>query len=235
VTGTEIFGAAQQQEFSNMTKRMIGLPAIFTTLKIRLRLPPTTYLRILLWRTHSEMASGSPDMAASIFWIRKSKRFFNYRNNPQHLPIFDSTFIYPLFIDQQRKLWYIRRPESVMRCYDLATHVITSTTLATDDTEKRLLTDVETIFYRCKATAMAEHLYYPLFFKERNSRIYHRFSHDDRVNFSINSDFFWDAMEDSDGTMWFGGLNGISKLQPSQQYYYLLKPNSVLPAALQFQ
>jgi len=43
------------------------------------------------------------------------------------------------------------------------------------------------------------------------------------------------VIEDADGTLWFGGLNGISKLQPSKQYYYLLKPNSSLPSSSHFQ
>jgi signal transduction histidine kinase/streptogramin lyase len=164
----------------------------------------------------------------------KTKLFYNYKNNPRHLSVFDSTFVYPLCLDSKANLWYIRRPESKMMCYNLSSHSITSTNLVTDDKNKPLLTDVETIFIDSKQQQWLSTWYYPLFFKEQNGKVYKRFSHDDQVNYSINSDFFWDAMEDRDGTLWFGGLNGISKLHPSKQYYYLLKPNTTLAPALQF-
>lgn len=168
------------------------------------------------------------------FLDTKNKVFYNYKNNPKHLPVFDSTFIYPLYLDSKENLWYIHRPQSTMKCYNLSTHVITSTNLQTDDTNKPFLTDVETIFIDSKQQQWLSTWYNPLYFKQANDKVYQRFSHDDKINFSINSDFFWDALEDSDGTVWFGGLDGISKLQPSKQYYHLLKPNLSLLPSLQF-
>jgi len=36
---------------------------------------------------------------------------------------------------------------------------------------------------------------------------------------SIAGDFFWDAMQEADGTLWFGTVGGISKCNPSRTFY----------------
>lgn len=47
---------------------------------------------------------------------------------------------------------------------------------------------------------------------------------------SIAGDFFWDAMEEADGTVWFGTVGGISKCNPSRSFYKIHQ----LPAEAHF-
>ena len=168
------------------------------------------------------------------FLDTKTKQFYNYKNNPQHLPVFDSIFVYPLCFDSKGQLWYIDRARTNMLCYDLLKHSITVSDLATDDQTKPLLSDVETIFVDSKQQQWLSTWLHPVFFKAPNDKIYRRFYHDEKINYSIGSDFFWDILEENDGTLWFGGISGISKLEPSRQYYYLLTPKTSLPSSSQF-
>jgi hypothetical protein len=121
-----------------------------------------------------------------------------------------------------------------MLCYDLLKHFVTATDLATDDKKKPLLSDVETIFIDSKQQQWLSTWVHPLFFKREDEKMYRRFYHDEKITYSIGSDFFWDVLEERDGTLWFAGTSGISRLEPSKQYYYLLSPKASLPAPLQF-
>jgi hypothetical protein len=107
--------------------------------------------------------------------------FYNYKNNPEHLPVFDSTFIYPLCIDLKNNLWYIHRPQSTMMCYNLSTHLVTSTELITDNKKKPVITDVETIFLDSKQQQWLSTWDLPLFFKPEHENIYRSFSHDEKM------------------------------------------------------
>lgn len=54
-----------------------------------------------------------------------------------------------------------------------------------------------------------------------------RVKHDQNDITSIAGDFFWDAMEEADGTLWLGTVGGISKCNPSRSFYRVHR----LPAA----
>jgi ligand-binding sensor domain-containing protein/sensor histidine kinase YesM len=43
--------------------------------------------------------------------------------------------------------------------------------------------------------------------------------HNDDDVTSIAGDFFWEVMQESDGTLWFGTVGGISKSNPSRSFY----------------
>ena len=46
-----------------------------------------------------------------------------------------------------------------------------------------------------------------------------RLQHDKNDITSIAGDFFWDVMEEADGTIWFGTVGGISKCNPTRAFY----------------
>ena len=46
---------------------------------------------------------------------------------------------------------------------------------------------------------------------------------------SVAGDFFWDAMEDDDGTIWLGTVGGISRTNPAKSVYRIHKLSTVLP------
>ncbi len=46
-----------------------------------------------------------------------------------------------------------------------------------------------------------------------------RIQHDKNDVTSIAGDFFWEVMQESDGTLWFGGVGGISKCNLSRNFY----------------
>ncbi|MES2847734.1 MAG: two-component regulator propeller domain-containing protein, partial [Bacteroidota bacterium] len=46
-----------------------------------------------------------------------------------------------------------------------------------------------------------------------------RMRHDQNDITTVAGDFFWDAMEEADGTLWLGTVGGISKSNPSRSFY----------------
>lgn len=46
---------------------------------------------------------------------------------------------------------------------------------------------------------------------------------------SVAGDFFWDAMEDDDGTIWLGTVGGISRTNPEKSVYRIHRLSTILP------
>jgi len=121
------------------------------------------------------------------FLDTKTRLFYNYKNNPEQLSIFDSSFIYPLCFDSKNRLWYIHRSRPKMMCYDISSHSITPNDLVTGEKDRPFLLDVETIFIDAKQQHWISTWTHPGFFKGQNDKMYRRFFHDDQLVYSINS------------------------------------------------
>lgn len=65
----------------------------------------------------------------------------------------------------------------------------------------------------------------------RHGNVIKRMRHQKNDVTSMAGDFFWDAMEESDGTLWFGTVAGISRCSPSRSFYKVHH----LPAAVHTQ
>lgn len=53
----------------------------------------------------------------------------------------------------------------------------------------------------------------------RHGNVIKRIRHNKNDITSMAGDFFWDVMEEPDGTLWFGTVGGISRCNPSRSFY----------------
>jgi ligand-binding sensor domain-containing protein len=65
-----------------------------------------------------------------------------------------------------------------------------------------------------------------------------RIQHNKNDLSSVAGDFFWDAMQEADGTLWLGTVGGISKCNTSKSFYKVhympAKANSTVNTAINF-
>jgi ligand-binding sensor domain-containing protein/signal transduction histidine kinase len=162
----------------------------------------------------------------------KTKKFYNHRNNPDHLPVFFKQAIFPIAFDVKGNLWFAGKNSSSLSCYNPSAKTLTISKVETDKPAK--LQSLATIFFDSKGNTWFSTWNSKLFYKEREAKFFKQVVHDNANINSVGSGFVWDIIEDKDGTLWFGSSNGISKLQPSSQNFSLLKPNESLPSTRQF-
>jgi ligand-binding sensor domain-containing protein len=144
----------------------------------------------------------------------KTKIFYNYRNNPDKNPIFFNQEIYPLTFDHHNNLWFSIRFKSELYCYDFIQQTLTKEIIHSNEKKASAPFNVATLFFDSKGNTWFSTWSTKVYFREKNQVEFSRVVHDDINPNSINSSFFWDVMEDADGTLWFGGLNGYLNFNP---------------------
>jgi signal transduction histidine kinase/ligand-binding sensor domain-containing protein len=160
----------------------------------------------------------------------KTKVFYNYRNNPNHEPVFTNEIVYPITFDKYGKLCFIIKGKCSLYYYDLYLKKLSKDTIQIPGLNNASLKSIATLFFDSNNKPWISSWSSKLYFRPEGKNVFVPVVHDNNNPNSINSNFFWDVIEDKDGTLWFGGVNGISKFQSSSQYYTLLKPNETLRA-----
>jgi len=164
----------------------------------------------------------------------KTRKFYSFRNNPQQFPVFFNAKIYPMAFDVQQNLWFATPGKQFLYCYNFSSKTLSSNKIETGKAGNEQLYHLATLFFDSKNNTWFSTWDLKLFYKEKSSAFFKQVNHDNANFNSISSSFVWDIIEDHDGTIWFGSLNGISKLQSSAQNFSLLKPNGSLPANQRF-
>jgi ligand-binding sensor domain-containing protein len=159
-------------------------------------------------------------------------QFYNYKNNPAKLAVFDSLTHYPLTIDRQGKLLYGReRPDRIME-YNPATNVVTALGILFSQ-RKNGTAPPSYIFVDKDNRYWISTWGYTPFLYDPATKQMHEFYQDKDVPFSIGGDFFWHAMQDDDGTLWLGTVNGLSYINTDLNFYHVYEPLKNAGAALQ--
>ena len=149
----------------------------------------------------------------------KSKKFFNYKNNPQKLALFDSLIHYPVSFDRHGKLVY---GANLLYQYDFSTNTVTS--LDVIKSSRTPAGPPNRIFVDSKNRYWISTWGYALFVYDADQKKVEEFYHDPYADFSVAANFFWDAYEDVEGTVWLGTIAGLSYTNSSLMSYRLHQP-----------
>ena len=152
-----------------------------------------------------------------------SRKIYNYRNNPKKLTVFDSAFNYPLTFDKTGKLIYGEEYPDLIKQYDFASNKVTTLNILFS---KRTGTigPADCIFIDSKNRYWISTWAYTLFMYDPKENKVQEFFHDDKFRFSVGADYFWDAYQDEEGTLWFGTIGGLSYANPDIMVYKLHQP-----------
>lgn len=153
-----------------------------------------------------------------------SKKIYNYKQNPAQLKVFDSLEHYPIAFDKKGLLLFgLESPEAQFLQFDLSTNTITpleilnSQHLSFKSPANRIFADADNNYWISTWG-------YTLFKYDTEKKISEEFFHSDASALSVNGDFFWDAYQDEEGTIWLGTVNGLSCTNPKLNSYRLHHP-----------
>jgi ligand-binding sensor domain-containing protein len=148
---------------------------------------------------------------------------YNYRYNPAGLAVFDSAIHYPVTFDRAGKLVFGCEVPGEIRRYDFTTNVVSVLDILFSK-KKNTASAPSFIFidkdnrYWISTWAYASFLYDP------QTKEIQEFYSDKDFPFSINGDFFWEAWQDDEGTIWLGTVNGLSFTNSDLSVYQLYEP-----------
>jgi ligand-binding sensor domain-containing protein/anti-sigma regulatory factor (Ser/Thr protein kinase) len=152
-----------------------------------------------------------------------TKKIYNYKHNPNGLSLFDSLHHYPISIDKTGKLLFGNEYPSILIQYDLNTNIKTELDiLFLKKTNNR--TTPSYIFVDKNNRYWISTWSYSCIRYDPETKQTQEFYNDNYSPFSISGDFFWNAFEDEEGTLWFGTVNGLSYTNPDQTVYKLYQP-----------
>jgi ligand-binding sensor domain-containing protein/two-component sensor histidine kinase len=154
----------------------------------------------------------------------EKKVFYHYRNNPENLPIFTDHNIVPVAFDKKGNLSFGDFSKQALVTYN------------TGDVQPKY--SEEPFRYDPKSDEGAlsclfidsENNYWystwdnTIQVKNGTTNEWIRLKHDANNRSSINSDFFWDMIEARDGTIYIGGLYGLSIYRPVTTFYEVFRP-----------
>ncbi len=161
----------------------------------------------------------------------RRKVFYNYRNNPQHLPVLINDEAFPLAVDKRNHLVFGDYHHDKLVTFSLLTHQATYSDDVIMNNYKGVFTNLTTLFFDADNNLWANAWYdnYMIYFRDGATGALHSVRHEQANPSSIGSDFFWDALQTRDGTVYIGGLHGISVYNPSGAFYRVYEPSRQFP------
>lgn len=160
----------------------------------------------------------------------KKKVAFNYRHNPQQLPLFDNHNIYPLTFDKLGRLVYGDYNRNQIVYYSPDTKSLAATDAVVKNNPRNSSAPLSQLFFDRNNNAWASSSHYFVSYKEANQETWREVTHDAASPSSIGSDFFWAALQTRDGAVYIGGLYGLSVYNPAHTFRSVYKPVQQLPA-----
>ena len=160
------------------------------------------------------------------YFDTKTKIAYSYRNNPQQLPVFDNHRIFPVCVTNDNRVVIGDNTSREICFYDIIRNEVVRTSkimVGKDSTE------AANFFCDSKNNLWITAWNYHLWRIDGKTGEYTEVLHDDNNPKSINSTFCWDVFEDKEGTLWFGGLKGISYFNPGKTFYEVFRPDLKVP------
>lgn len=158
-----------------------------------------------------------------------TKEAFNYKNNPEHNPIFNDHNIYPLVINHKRQLVYADNTAKKVVIYNPLTKKAEDTLLLSSRYQQNYF-PVSTIFPDADDNLWISTWNYTMQFMDMRAKRAIEVFHNSAEPTSIASEFFWSAIQDSNGAIWFGTVNGISIYNPNEAFYKVHRFDNMYPA-----
>jgi len=173
------------------------------------------------------------DKGLNCFDLEK-KIFYNYRNNPRQVPVFNDHDVYPLTFDRNNKLVFADYGLEKIVSYSSGDNSISYTEEVIRKNEKRTASSLSALFFDNQNNAWACSWHNLVYFQNAESGIWERIPYDPSNPSGINSDFFWDVLQAKDGSIYVGGMYGLSIYNTTRSFYNIYKPAKKFPAIKDF-
>ncbi|MCF2490300.1 two-component regulator propeller domain-containing protein [Dyadobacter sp. CY347] len=175
-------------------------------------------LSILVWdQARGGFWMGGPE----IYFIDcRNKTIYHKSNNPNRVPIFDVSNVFAIAVDAEGNLWYESRNTKSLNFWNQKTNKMIS---YSELDGERIYEGCNKIFIDQKGRVWISTWAFAAYLKEPGEPI-RKIPYSQNRKYSIGYGFFWAAIEDVEGNVWLGTLNGISKVQanaPVQAIYQL--------------
>ncbi len=157
------------------------------------------------------------------------QRFFNHRNNPQHLPVFNDHRISAMALDGD-KLIFADNDAKKICVYSLHKQQILKTITPVSSQPNREVFDIATIFVDRQHNLWTSSWNYLMFHIAANTYELTELIHDQTNPTTIAGSFFWAGWQHSDGSVWLGTVNGISHTNPERAFYNVFNLGVLVPA-----
>lgn len=158
-----------------------------------------------------------------------SQRFFNHRNNPQHLPIFNDHSISAMALDGDKLIFADNGTQKIC-IYSLTRQQILKTITPVSSQPNREVFAIATIFVDRQHNLWTSSWNYLMFHIAANTYQVTELVHDQTNPTSIAGSFFWAAWQHPDGSVWLGTVNGISHTNPERAFYNVFNVGAMFPA-----
>jgi ligand-binding sensor domain-containing protein/putative methionine-R-sulfoxide reductase with GAF domain len=164
------------------------------------------------------------------FWVGSTEPYFidcdkkqvyNKSNNPFHYPLLDSAGVYSIALDNKDNIWFSCNFRPSLNYWDRRSNKIESYTEL--DGKKMSSGPPNRLFVDSKDRVWISTWLFAAFLKEPGKPI-KKIPFSQSQTYSISYGFFRDAIEDAEGNVWLGTINGVSKSQshdPFQAIYQL--------------
>ncbi|WP_169720057.1 histidine kinase [Dyadobacter alkalitolerans] len=160
---------------------------------------------------------GGPE---TFFIDLRKKTIYHKLNNPNNVPIFDAADVFAIGVDAESNLWYGSNKTKSLNFWNHKTNKVIS---YSELDGERIYEGCNRIFIDKKGRVWISTWAFAAYVKESGEPI-RKIPYSQNRKYSIGYGFFWAAIEDMEGNVWLGTLNGISKVQanaPVQAIYQL--------------
>lgn len=164
----------------------------------------------------------------------QTKTFYNYRNNPKNLPIYSEHDVYPIVFDRKNNLVFGEYGLAKIVSYSQTDNSISYTDEVVQKNDKLSPAGLSAMFYDNSNNAWICSWHNLVYFRDAKTGQWERVKHDPSNPSGINSDFFWDVIQARDGTIYIGGMYGLSIYNPTTAFYTVYKPAEKFPAVKDF-
>jgi ligand-binding sensor domain-containing protein/putative methionine-R-sulfoxide reductase with GAF domain len=164
------------------------------------------------------------------YFDSEKKIAYNYRNNPQRISAFLKYAVYPVSFDRKNNLVYGETVTNSICFYNSKTNTVSRSTKINSENKFKATTEIATLFFDSGNNLWVTSWNYIISYIDAATGKIYEIAHDESNPKSINSNFSWDIFEDSEGTIYIGGLNGISYFNPKSQKYLVYQPDKIFPA-----
>ena len=164
------------------------------------------------------------------FWVGGNTPYFidchkdiiyHKENNPQHFAMLDSVGVYSIALDSKNNMWFSCNLRPSLNYWNIHTNSVETYTEL--DGKKISSGAPNRIFIDHRDRVWISTWLFAAFIKEPGKPI-KKIPFNQNQIYSIGYGFFRDAIEDSEGNVWLGTINGVSKSQahdPFQAIYQL--------------
>ena len=152
------------------------------------------------------------------------KVFYNYRHNPRKLPVFNESEVYPISFDKKNRLVFGDYGLLQIVYYSPVDKSVNYSDDLIKKNEKQSPAALSALFFDNENNAWASSWHNLVYFSDAGTGKWERIRHDAVHRDGINSDFFWDAMQAKDGSIYIGGMYGLSVYNPTLSFYTVYQP-----------